>query len=349
MIKKKLLISIISCGLILSLSACGNYSITSNESPSTQNKTDDPFEKMENDTAFMGRLSHEAVNPNRTKDQSVLPYEYEGGEFAFEYQFSAEGNLKSIGFLLFLDGKPQAYKVDDTNADYEYCHDFSVGEKTDKTFTFLFTPNTGVTGDTLNLTVVSITNPTFQPDMVKSSSYGWYHQILDYTLKLHFNTAPPSDIELPATREVISSIHTKEEKVTSSFIENDLVKNGWSDVSLDTLDTNTYSTISYDGELVYDNINVSALKTLTVRYTLCGTAGADYGVSFFINHQPVPCDSILSYNATLTKGNIWIIEAVIDVTKLSDFNTFYVMAVPSGDIDQAFINKSSSILFYKEK
>ena len=37
---------------------------------------------------------------------------------------------------------------------------------------------TGSTGDTLALTVVSITNPDFQPDMESTSSYGWYHSFV---------------------------------------------------------------------------------------------------------------------------------------------------------------------------
>ena len=72
------------------------------------------------------------------------------------------------------DGQPQPYKVNDTAAEYEYCHSFSAGE--DQSFSFLFEPVTGSAGDTLALTVVSITNPDFQPDMESTSSYGWYHR-----------------------------------------------------------------------------------------------------------------------------------------------------------------------------
>ena len=46
---------------------------------------------------------------------------------------------------------------------------------------------TGSAGDTLALTVVSITNPDFQPDMESTSSYGWYHKTLDSCVELQFN------------------------------------------------------------------------------------------------------------------------------------------------------------------
>ena len=46
-------------------------------------------------------------------------------------------------------------------------------------------------GDTLNLTIVSITNPDFQPDMESTSSYGWYHNALSASVEMRFNADPP--------------------------------------------------------------------------------------------------------------------------------------------------------------
>lgn len=102
-----------------------------------------------------------------------------------------EGKLDNIGFLLFLDGKPQAYKVNDTGTEYEYLHCFQTSDKHQEKFSFVFTPITGTKGDTLNITIISITNPNFQPDMKETSSYGWYHKPLERVLKLHFNEDAP--------------------------------------------------------------------------------------------------------------------------------------------------------------
>lgn len=98
--------------LSFAVAACGNYNIADENAP-PQNVEEDPFAGAQED-GDLGFLSHGEANPIRADDQSVLPYEYNGGEFVLDYQFVSEGKLDSIGFLLFLDGKPQAYKVNDT-------------------------------------------------------------------------------------------------------------------------------------------------------------------------------------------------------------------------------------------
>ncbi len=342
--RKRLLLVMIG-GLLLATSACGNYDIRDESAPS-QISEENPFEQAGKEVS-LGAISHGETNPTRDEDQNVLPYEYNGGEFTLDYQLTSEGKLNNIGFLLFLDGKPQAYKVKDTQEEYEYLHCFQTSEKYDEKFSFVFTPNTGKKGDTLNITVISITNPAFQPNMKETSSYGWYHKPLDRMLKLHFNEdAPHNNRVYGETETVFRDVTVTEKKVTSSFLENELAEAGWQGVTMDTLDNGVYSTILYDGKLEYDNINLTKKDTLTVRYTICGTPGVRYGVSFFLDHKPISFDGVTSYNATLRKGNLWVIEATIDASKLDNFNTFYVVAVAAGS--ETPTNKTNSILLYKE-
>ena len=343
---KRLLLITMCCGLILSLAACSDYTINDSSPPSVSTERSDPFAAAENETAFLGAIGHGESSPNRAEDQSKIPFEYNGGEFVLEYNFHSEGNLGGVGFLMFLDGVPQAYKVDDAQAEYEYCHTFPVENAMEKEFSFIFTPCMGNAGETLNLTIVSITNPDFQPNMEQSSSYGWYHQILSNEVELHFNADAVAS-EHPATEELFSSVNVSEEKITTSFLENDLAKNGWGSVTLDTLNDGVYYTISYDGNLVYDNIHVGDQDTLSVRFALCGAAGSDYQVSFLADHQPISNNAVLSYQASVTKGNLLIIDAVIDVSRLDDFTTFYVMALPVEDTDSP-VYKTNSILLYRE-
>lgn len=346
--RKRLLSLVMICGLLFTATACGNYNIADENMNFPQNTEENPFMQSEEDGS-LGSLSHGEANTTRADDHTVLPYEYNGGEFTLDYQFTSEGNLDNIGFLLFLDGKPQAYKINDTSAEYEYLHFFQTSDKHEEKISFVFTPNTGKNGDTLNITVISITNPAFQPNMKETSSYGWYHKPLERVLKLHFNEDAPDCNGIYGEREnIFSDVSVTEEKVTSSFIENELVKNGWNGVTMDTLNNGIYSTISYDGELVYDNINLTNKNTLTVRYTICGTAGMRYGVSFFLNHKPISSDEVISYDATLSKGNVWVIEATIDTSKLDGFNTFYAVAVAASNDYFMPAHKTDSILLYKE-
>lgn len=349
--RKRLLSLVMIFGLLSAATACGNYDIADEEMASPQNTKENPFLQLEED-GFLGVITHGGANPNRADDQSILPYEYNGGEFTFAYQFTAEGKLNHIGFLLFLDGKPQAYKTGGTNAEYEYLHCFQAPDKQEETFSFVFTPNMGKNGDTLNMTVISITNPAFRPDMQETASFGWYHKALASVFQLHFNEDAPDGSDIYGEKEtVFSNVSVTEEKVTFDFIEKELVKHGysWNGVTMDNLNDSVYSTISYDGELVYDNINLTNQNTLTVRYTICGTAGMRYGVSFFLNHKPISSESVISYDATLSKGNVWVIEAVIDTSQLDDFNTFYAVAVATDSDSMISADKTDSILLYKEK
>ena len=347
--RKRRWASAILCGLLFTMTACGNYDIVDENMDLPQSTEENPFMQLEEDGS-LGAISHGETNPVRAEDQSVLPYEYNGGEFTLDYQFTSEGKLDNIGFLLFLDGKPQAYKINDTSAEYEYLHCFQTSEKHEEKFSFVFTPSTGKKGDTLNITIMSITNPAFQPNMKETSSYGWFHKSLERVLTLHFNEdAPDSNSICEETENIFCHVSIAEEKVTSSFVENELTKNGWNGVTMDTLDNGIYSTISYDGEFVYDNMDLTNKNELTVRYTICGTAGMKYGVSFFLNHKPISLDEVISYDVTLNKGNVWIVEATIDTSKLDNLHTFYVVAVAANHDYSMPANKTGSILLYKEK
>lgn len=75
------------------------YNIADENAP-PQNVEEDPFAGVQEDGG-LGFLSHGEANPARADDQSVLLYEYHGGEFVLDYRFSSEGKLGSIGFLFF--------------------------------------------------------------------------------------------------------------------------------------------------------------------------------------------------------------------------------------------------------
>jgi len=342
--RKRLIAVPLLCGALLSLAACGNYAIPDSTPPPSQAVAANPFEAAEEDAGFLAMLTHEAASADFSESGERLPFPYDGGEFRLDYRFSLSGKMDTVGFLLFLDGQPQPYKVNDTTAEYEYCHSFPTAE--DQTFSFLFEPVTGSTGDTLTLTVVSITNPDFQPDMESTSSYGWYHKTLESCVELQFNAdAPEAHSDLPPVREIFSQSEAREEKATAQYVENELPKYGWGGVSMDTLDSGIYYTFSYDGGIVYDNLRASA--PVPLRFTMCGTAGTSYSIAFFLDHQPVKFDESTCRSITLSKGGVMELEAVIDPDKLGQFHTFYCVAVPQDGASGPFF-KTNSILLYKE-
>ena len=182
--------------------------------------------------------------------------------------------------------------------------------------------------------------------MESTSSYGWYHKTLESCVELKFNAdAPAAHSDLPPVREIFSQSEVREEKVTAQYVENEFPKYGWGGVSMDTLDSGIYYTFSCDGGITYDNLRVS--DPVTLRFTMCGTAGTSYSIAFFLDHQPVKLDENTCRSITLSKGGVIELEAVIDPDKLGDFNTFYCVAVPRGEGFAPFF-KSNSILLYKD-
>ncbi len=342
--RKRLTVVSFVCGALLSVAACGNYAIPDNIPPPSQTAAVNPFEKVEDESGFLAMLTHGVASPDFSENGERLAFPYDGGEFQLKYQYSVTGKLDTVGFLLFLDGRPQPYKVDDTASEYAYCHSFPATEE--QNFSFLFEPVTGSAGDTLTLTIVSITNPDFQPDMKTTSSYGWYHKTLDSYVELRFNAnAPAVHFGYPSVHDVFSQNKVREKKVTAQYVDIELSKHGWGGVSMDTLDQGVYYTLSYDGNIIYDNLCVST--PVTLRYTMCGTAGASYNVSLFLNHQPVKIGENTSCFMTLSKGGVVEFEVVINPDKLEQLNTFYCVAVPQGETSTPFF-KSNSILLYKE-
>lgn len=171
--RKRLIAVPLLCGALLSLAACGNYAIPDSTPPPSQAVAANPFDAAEEDAGFLGMLTHAAASPDFSESGERLPFPYDGGEFRLEYQFSLTGKMDTVGFLLFLDGQPQPYKVNDTTAEYEYCHSFSAGE--DQSFSFLFEPVTGSTGDTLALSKGGVMEPEAVIDPDKLGQFNTFY------------------------------------------------------------------------------------------------------------------------------------------------------------------------------
>ena len=118
--RRRLLVIPVLCSLLLSLAACGNYTIPDDTPPPSQDVQPNPFDVAEDEAGFLAMLSHQAAKPELSESGERLPFEYDGGEFQLEYQYSVSGKMDAVGFLLFLDGQPQPYKVDEATADYEW-------------------------------------------------------------------------------------------------------------------------------------------------------------------------------------------------------------------------------------
>jgi hypothetical protein len=174
--KKLQLMASFTLALALLLTGCsvqngGTSSYLYEDTPDSS-VVDNPFATNPEDE-ILGQLEH-GTEKLTDENDNVIPFEYNGGTMTLEYHVSASGTAKNVGFLVFLDGIPQPWKMNN-QGESAYLQYVQVEEDDVETpFTISFEPVTGHSGDTLKLTVCSIYNAQFQPDMISTSSYGMY-------------------------------------------------------------------------------------------------------------------------------------------------------------------------------
>lgn len=341
--------------LVVLATGCSNQNLDKNDADTINNGNDNPFEVNDEDTEILNAMSHGLHNPEMDESgEERLPLQYDGGELEIDYFVRASGNAKNVGFLVFVDGKPQPYKFNTAEAPYEYMHIFDVEEDDKETpFTFIFTPVTGKQGDTLDIIITSVYNPAFIPDMKETSAYGGYHTTLQSFSSLFFE----KDADGLETRSIpkndyLVNISQSTEPVTKELMEKH-EKHRAMKIDLETLEKLVMNEVNFDGDstMNIDNLQVNDSGTLHVTFKLFGTPGLQYQNTFYINHQALATvNGDTSFETTLAKGEVSVIDVEIDLERLEDFNTFYVVSVPINTEDfpdEAFLLKSESILLYK--
>lgn len=347
---------------------CSRYSVPESENalesdsekqnePSKKNRGEDgqedeekdSFTKAEEDSQMAYSMSHGAQKPNRNKDGEIQPFIYRGGEFSMEYTFNAEGKGKTIGFLLFVNGKPQPYRINE-NTKEEYCHIFPITDNKDEDFVLHFTPKEGKKGETLQVVIDGIYHAGYMPDMKDTSGWGFYHSHIteEYLLKMK---ADASGGAVAVPEKKMKGLKIEKQKVSRQFLKEELPEQGYPEVTTEMLEQGDYHSITYDGQPQFDYLNVKGKKKVHVVYKICGRSGLAYRTTFFINHQPVS-DTV---DVKFSKGGMAVIEADIDIEALKENSAFYAITVPEfaeryseGDISLDVLKSNSILLYQKE-
>ncbi len=329
----------------------GGCSLNKTEDPQdTAAASQNPFEKNKPQTTVLGTIGHGFIHLQMDGNGKVLPLEYKGGELKIPYSVRASGTAKNVGFFLFVDGKAQPYKLDENGSSYQYMHLLQLKEDDQDTpFTFVFTPVTGKQGDTLQLRVASLYNPGFIPDMKTTSSYGGFQTTLEAGRPLVFKQAAEAvDFAPYALQGGLSHVQLSTAPVTQELLDKHSIAET---VDIDKMDKNVYSDLYTDGAIRQDHFQIGKNGKLHVTFHLFGHPGMKYRNTFYVNHRALASEEGVSFETELTKGNASVIEADIELEKLEDFNTFYVVSVPlnADDFpdDVVVLMKTPSLLLYK--
>lgn len=354
---KRIMILLLSLLLTITVTGCGAQKSTPSSSPDNSTAVSDKNPFQSGDEASGGVLEsigHEPVNPNRDDKGNIQPFVYDGGEMSIAYKVNASGKAKNVGFLVFVDGVSQPYKTDSDDT-YKTMHVLNLKkDDTDYPFSIIFDPVTGKKGETLALTIVSLYAPDFMPDMVKTSSYGGYHDTLagNYEIRFDKDAELPNSSTLPRYMK-LQNLKQSTEPITQDYIDSLSVFSGMETITLETLNKQVFAQQFFNGQggLISD-LKVNADGTLHVAFKITGYPGARYRNTFYINHQALTDGKNTSFETVLTKGNVSVIEADIELSELEDFNTFYVLSTLCNYQELweggTPLIKTSSVLLYRK-
>lgn len=325
---KKVLPLLLSATLLFSLAACGMGGNPDGEEQSAAAQSVGNASAFENPFAQEqpqdSSLSHGIQVTDPEKRPEIV---YTGGECTVNYSVSASGIGHDFGFLLYVDGIPQPYKLK-PEGEYAYLHPVSFSEDVqDLPFTFYFVPVTGTAGTTSTLAVTSLTNPLFQPDMEETSSYGGYHSALTAEYPIRLAADPPLFSEQVAVNKRLINMNRQILPVTSDYLET-------RDWSLGQLSKGIYQFITYNGEVQYDNLAVSDDAPTAIHYELAGIPGMRSQTTFYIDHTPIAdAGGRVVFDNTFSSGDVIVYDFEIDPTTPGDFSTFYAVTVPLDTAD----------------
>lgn len=323
-IGKLLIVGLLVCTLFLT--SCGNEISTDEfQVNSTENvvESDNVLNSEDHKQEAIGILSHGA---NWSEEEENYSFSYYGGQLEIPYKMNGNGICTSVGFLLYLDGVPQPYTIKGGDEKYKYMHVIEGKENTDTEFVFSFVPVTGKAGDTVQLSINSISSPSFIPDMVSTFDYGMYHQSIEavYDITFHQNAEDALvDADELCMMSNVSNQQTDIDKKEKKYIQEQSLE-----PKLD-LDTSVYRDLIIDHHsmLIDRKLDIADKNIVHVSYIMMGHPGVEYKINFYFNHHLLLDKSKKINTIALATGKMNTIEFDLDLSKITD-GTFYAVAIP---------------------
>ena len=346
-VKNVLILNLLAIALVLN--GCGEkVSIEEFQVESTENTKNANSETTKKKTTeVMGEFGH-GVNWSDASEEHVLYYE--GGEMRIPYRMKGSGIGTSAGFLLFVDGEAQPYKLDGEEEEYKYMHVITGKEDEEKTFTIAFTPLKGKKGDQSKIKIIGLVNPAFMPDMKETFTYGNNHSTLESIYDLEFKENVDKMVETNDSIKLIRNSSKQEEDIDKD-LEAKLKVFQLGDLDLENR-VRSYMEYQNDPETFgVASLDITGLDKLHVTYVMMGHPNMIYKVHFYLNHQLVTLEDGSDYTIELKKGKQTKIEFDLDVSGLEE-GSFYAVEVPVNEDDypddeQIGTNKEDTVYLYR--
>ena len=316
---KKALAMLLCVGWLLAmLAGCASEPAAN---PSTDETVENPFTNPPTTTEdsapteseefpLVGWFNHGFVDKS--------PLVYTGGEVQIPYVISGEGApvAAGVGYLLFLDGRPQPYRLQE-GQEYAYLHTIPLVRNQDMTVTFSFIPVTGAEGETLSLYFQPVHGPNLRPSDGYAFGAAGHVKLMPLRKEITFQASPPAQT-LPEVQERVLSWNARYVDALPEDTE------GWS--AQDLLEKTDYRTAVNDSK----EIGATPLQSgepVKLQQEIWGAPGAQFSILCYINGQPV---SIREENLIFTEnqqGKRLELEINLDISDIEKEMVMYVIII----------------------
>lgn len=294
-----------------------------------------PFDLKDEQVNVDAEFSFGPVNP-------VDELTYTGEPIEVEYAYDNLGDTDfKAGFMIFIDGIAQVYKVDGENKE-EIMHEFNVKKKSQIKFKASFKPNIGEKGDKLSLHITSTLNPNY----VASSNYPSFGNNLGLSQALPVNLRYLKSVNYPELK-----IHDKYsiENITKE-IKKEYLGRGKDNTEEYVLNEEALLKLKYKGDDRESKIELK--KNSKLSLTLEGFGGpkdTKYRTTIFIDNKPVKTIDGKEYLEMEVKKNMLSKQNFdVDISELKGTHVLYTISVPRGRGTYSIVKSSPKLLIVEE-
>lgn len=255
---------------------------------------------------------------------------YTGGEMHLRIHIIGTGHVTEygIGILLFVGGKPQAYRTSE-NEECKYIHSFTTdsypAQENGKIVIdteLIFAPVVGEVGEYVPCYIVSIGDPDYSLD-TGSDMPGWKLTSSEMHIPTYLKMLAdsPQTATLPVTDKLISAEITTVETTKEEIA-------GWSN---DDMMKYTRDMIYVNGEdLRFTNMvwDVTADEESTIRFEVYGSPYIRYELVIFMDNQPISVKEEDVIKVSIESGKKTIITAKLDMSDFDGECQVYCVLVP---------------------
>lgn len=324
---RKAIVSFLSIvGLFILLAGCSGVTSEKEKNPTDKSvESESPSNIFANEPQqSLGSFSFGPVSDNDEDERDI--YEFNGKDIRIPFQVAGtdKGVNSEFGLLVFLDGVPQPYRIEESNgtsSKEQIMHKFHLEGEESKQFEIVFTPITGKKGEKVAIDFASVFKPDYVPEDETATNYGVYHN-LNATLpqEVYFKT----DIPNLGKHRIYSQSNIQEipEEIKG---QNDFVQ---MEETTDIFDEMTVTELLPEDE---SSEMISAKNgKAKMKFRIYGGPEVTYRTTIFINHIPVKVLDSDFIETSIQKGKMNTVEFELDTSTYGKINTVYAISVVSG-------------------